>query len=297
MSSTNPGAVLPARERGSKSYVRFIVLTAARTGSYMLTSSLNSSPNIVCFGELFNPLGKHVDYRVDGYEMYAPRERKFQDEDIEGFLNERIFYERREQIGAVGFKAPQLHFWAYQDLEEWLVRERDIYVLYLRRRNLLRMLVSLRVAMQTWGWTDYQRHTPRSVLKPANALRALRHPLKAAGIAKDVLWPKKQAWKESRTKLALSVQECREFFAKDTLDTAHYDDLFGEHDIHTLYYEDLVAHYDATLEGVQTFLGLAPRPLAPMTRQQNPEPLRELIVNYDELYEAFKGTPEAAYFE
>ncbi len=283
--------------RGSNDYVRFIVLTAARTGSYMLTSSLNASPNIVCFGELFNPLVKHVDYRVDGYDMYASEERKFQDEDMEGFLHERIFCERREQIGAVGFKSPHVHFWAYQDLEEWLVRERDIYVLHLRRRNALRMLVSRRVAMQTWAWTDYQRHTPRSVLRPANALRALRHPLKAAGTAKDALWPKKQAWKESRTKLTLAVQECREFFAQEKADAVYYDERFKDHHKLTLYYEDLRDRYDPTMRDVQAFLGLEPVHLTPMTRQQNPEPLRELIANHDELFQAFAGTTAAAYFD
>ena len=32
-------------------------------------------------------------------------------------------------------------------------------------------------------------------------------------------------------------------------------------------------------------------------RRQNPEPLRELLANYDELYEAFRGTPYAAFFD
>jgi len=30
--------------------------------------------------------------------------------------------------------------------------------------------------------------------------------------------------------------------------------------------------------------------------QQDPEPLRELIENYDELYAAFENTPEAVHF-
>ena len=64
-----------------------------------------------------------------------------------------------------------------------------------------------------------------------------------------------------------------------------------------LSYEDLVDHYDATLESVQTFPGLDPRSVAPLTRQQNPQPLRELLANYDELYSAFAGTAAAAYFD
>lgn len=281
----------------SKDYVRFIVLTAARTGSYMLTSSLNSSPNIVCFGELFNPLVKHVDYRVDGYDMTDPDERRFQNEDLERFLDERIFCPRREQIGAVGFKAPHLHFWAYGDVEDWLVRNRDIRVIHLRRRNLLRMMLSLRIAMKTWGWTDYQQHTPASVFRAANAVRALRNPLKAVRIARSALLPKKPQWKQARRKVTLSVDECREFFAQEEADAAHYEARFENHPIVTVYYEELRDSYEATMRRIQEFLGLTPAPVAPQTRQQNPEPLRELLANYDELYNAFAGTPAAAYFD
>ena len=38
-------------------------------------------------------------------------------------------------------------------------------------------------------------------------------------------------------------------------------------------------------------------PLTVSLRKQNPEPLRELVENFDELYDAFKHAPEAAYFE
>ena len=38
----------------SDGYVRFIILSAARTGSNVLASYLNSSEQIVCFRELFN---------------------------------------------------------------------------------------------------------------------------------------------------------------------------------------------------------------------------------------------------
>jgi hypothetical protein len=51
------------------------------------------------------------------------------------------------------------------------------------------------------------------------------------------------------------------------------------------------------LADVQRLLGLEPRPLIVSVRQQNPEPLRELIENYDELRGSFAGLPEAAFFE
>jgi hypothetical protein len=63
-----------------------------------------------------------------------------------------------------------------------------------------------------------------------------------------------------------------------------------------VFYEDLVDRREDVLREVQSFLGIEPRPLTVTLRKQNPEPLRELVENYDELYAAFKDTPEAALF-
>ena len=309
----NTTEMATADESSLHGYARFIVLCAARTGSYMLTSSLNSSPDIICFGEVFNALTKHVDYRVDGYKMFDPDERAFRDKDFKQFLDTRIYCERPNEIHAVGFKLPHSHFSQYrprlhrsmsalppqaeEKLLEWLVAEVDIRVLHLRRRNPLRRMVSTYIARETGGWLEPPAPTLARARNPTAVLTAIRHPRRAVRSLRRILFPKEPAWKSSRTAIELTEDECREFFAKDVLDTAHYDELFSEHDIHTLYYEDLVDHYDATLESVQTVLGLDPRPLAPATRKQNPEPLQELIANYDELYEAFRGTPEEAYFE
>ncbi len=42
---------------------------------------------------------------------------------------------------------------------------------------------------------------------------------------------------------------------------------------------------------------MEPKRLTVRLRRQNPEPLRELIENYDELYAAFKDSPHAAFFD
>jgi hypothetical protein len=48
---------------------------------------------------------------------------------------------------------------------------------------------------------------------------------------------------------------------------------------------------------VQIFAGVEPMPLSLELQRQNPEPLSELIANYDELRAAFAGTPWSAFFE
>ncbi len=71
----------------------------------------------------------------------------------------------------------------------------------------------------------------------------------------------------------------------------------SERPLRHLAYGALSENAGRTLGRVQSFLDLEPRSLASTTRQQDPEPLRELIENYDELKAAFAGTPEAAFFD
>jgi hypothetical protein len=44
----------------STAYKRFIVLSGPRVGSTLLATSLNSNPDIVCLGEVFNPSLKSI---------------------------------------------------------------------------------------------------------------------------------------------------------------------------------------------------------------------------------------------
>ena len=189
MSSTNPGAVLPPRERGSKSYVRFIVLCAGRTGSYMLTSSLNYSPKIVCFGEVFHFLTNHIDYHVDGYDMYDPEDLALRERDFEKFIDQRIFCERPETITAVGFKIHYNQFWGYAGLKEWITDQRQIRVLHLRRRNLLRQLVSLKIVESTRVSVEDKPPPIARLFSQQNALKAMRRPWLVATALRRAIRP------------------------------------------------------------------------------------------------------------
>jgi hypothetical protein len=297
MRDASPATGLHAGDASSADYARFIILTRARTGSTMLAASLNSSPDIICFRELFNPIMRGIGYYVDGYDNSSAEDLALRNEDFKQFLHERIFCPRPQEVRAVGFKMPHGHFQWFPGLLEWMVEDRDLKVLHLQRRNLLRMLVSLRIAQRTGGWSEDRRGTLLSKFRPSNAPGAIRHPLRATRRLWRFMFPKEPAWKSRRGSLTLSEQECRDFFAEVEGDSQHYGGLFGEHPQLTLYYEDLTDHRGRVFEEAQSFLGLKPRPLAVTTRRQNPESLRELIANYDELYAAFKDGPEAAFFD
>ena len=75
------------------------------------------------------------------------------------------------------------------------------------------------------------------------------------------------------------------------------DKSYERHPLMTVAYEELVQNPEETLGRVLGFLGVEPRPLAPTTRHQNPQPLSKLIENYDEIREAFRHTEYAWMFE
>jgi len=212
----NESPTRASKRPGSRDYIRFVVICAPRTGSYMLTHALNYSPHIVCFGEVFNRMVKHVDYRVAGYRMHDSQERELRDSDFERFLHERIYAEHDEKVGAVGFKAPHNHFWALrqQAVLKWLLAEKDVRVLHLQRRNVLRRLLSERIALETGGWINYSGHTLASLRDPSVVMKALKQPRRAIRILRRMVVGTKKPWQDAKRAVTITPEECREFFAK-----------------------------------------------------------------------------------
>ncbi len=255
----------------------------------MLVQALNSSPEITCFGELFHPqlnLPGYIGYNVAGHDNFSVRDRALRDRDFEEFLRERVYCAHPEATQAVGFKLLYGHIWGFPGLLEALTEDTEIRVLHLRRRNLLRTLLSLKIAETTGVWLEDRR------LTLANIGTALRHPLRVATRLRRTL----RRPPASRVKLTLPAEECRKFFYQMQRNAAHYDDLFRQHPKLTLFYEALVDHREEALGQAQEFLGVDLRPLNVTLRKQNPELLPELLENYDELYRAFCFTPHAWMF-
>ena len=64
-----------------------------------------------------------------------------------------------------------------------------------------------------------------------------------------------------------------------------------------LFYEDLVEQRDETFRQAQEFLGVEPGPLTVSLVKQNPEPLPELLENYDELLAEYRYSKHAWMFD
>jgi LPS sulfotransferase NodH len=228
---------------GHERYVRFIVLTRSRTGSNLLLSFLNSHPNVFSDGEIFAKLhGKDPLARLDSAFGRQPRNIK-----AKGF---KIFY-----YHPLDAKADAL--W------ERLAGQNDIHVIHLTRRNILRTLVSRKIATIGDSWT---------------------------GTRFDTAGP-------AGKRVTLTIEELNEGFRQTREWEQAAEARFREHPLLHVTYEELVQDPRATSARLTDFLGVSFNEPRTGLRQQNPEGLRKLLSNYEELKKSFAGTPWQAFFD
>lgn len=299
------GQVRPVGE--GRDYTRFVILSGPRTGSTVLAQALNSSRDILCFREVFNYTLDAIDYSVEGYNNGSAEDLALRARDPIGFLRERIFCRHPGKIRAVGFKFHYLHFWGFPGLWEALADDRQLRVLHLKRRNMLRMLLSHKIAESTGVWRQEPARPfagaaglakeAKQKLTPPNVLRPFREPKAAAAWVRRLVNPPKARKAAPRVPETVSDEELRTFMMETELTIAHFEGLFREHPMLTIWYEDMVEDNLETFNRAQEFLGIEPKPLTVTLRRQNPEPLHELLRNYDELRTAFQNSPHEWMFE
>jgi LPS sulfotransferase NodH len=234
-----------ASAAGHKDYVRFIVYAHARTGSNMLLSMLNSHPLVLARGEVFA--------RVDPGDLHASVERTF---------------DRRlpRAIRAAGCKVFYYH--PLGDRSGALWRELDavtnLHVIHLRRRNVLRTVVSREIAdrQNDWLQTRAQQAVPAELKRVSMTAEQVR-----AAVER--------------------VQRLEEEAASRFVTAPLID----------VYYEDLVADGTEEFGRITRFLRVPFYAPKTGTFRQNPEPLSGLLDNYEELRSAFEGTPFSGFFD
>ena len=223
-------------------FTRFIVLSRSRTGSNLVVSLLASHPNIDAEGEILK--------RLRGRNP--------------GDVLDRAFGPQPFFIRAKGFKVFYYHPVDGRSEEVWERLESipDLAVIHLRRWNVLRAVVSRRIAENRDEWLTRG--------KPIIATEA-----KAVTIGPEEL---ERAFRQTR--VWESEGERR----------------FAGHRVFPLWYESLVADIPGTFAEITSFLGV--RFVKPSTdlRRQNPEPLQDLLSNYDQLHESMRGTELEAFF-
>ena len=165
----------------------------------------------------------------------------------------------------VGFKLFDSH--ATEQQISALLQAEGIRVIILRRRNPLRRYVSEEIAKATGRWSQGRPGKPDTAI-PVEERRISIH------------------IRHLKTKLQISENRFREF---DRL-------TFGIPKI-DVWYEDLVADLDGELRRIASFLG-AGEPAhesPPRLERQNPEPLKDLIVNYDKVSRVLRRIGKSEY--
>jgi len=249
--------------------IRFLIITQPRSGSSFLTSCLNSHPQIYCpRGSLFTkhnlspfkwfqPSFLTVERSKSPYYKY--RSTSFKRQIAHQFRRNKLiheflsaWYSKHQNSEAVGFKVNYSQINRYPATISW-VNQNDVKIIHLVRDNLLKRLVSHKIAN-------------------TRNLNNTRKPLKPIKINVD---PKI---------LLKDFRKRQKHFEK-------YRRVFKDIPFLELSYELMVADQDTETHKVLKFLGVDQ--LIPLTTdlvKVNPDSLGGLIENYNEVKQILMNT-------
>ena len=176
------------------------------------------------------------------------------------------FGKRLKRIKWLGFRLFYYHP-INGDREVWELLKSDssIPVLHLTRQNMLRTLVSQRIGMKTNKWTKQKDEEMQA--------------------------------EPSDKRISLTVEECESFFDETKAYENETRKAFSSHQIIEVSYENLVANRDSCMNSVYKGLGTSISLATTNRKKQNPEPLPDLVKNYNELKAHFTSTKWAPFFE
>lgn len=252
--------VLPSH----KDYTRFIILGRSRVGSTLLLRSLQENRHILGFGELFQSNAYRWIANAPRFHGSAKMLSNQYHEHPVLFLQNQIFRQQPKHIEAVGFKLFYYHARSEVGSSVWkyLQSQNNIRVIHIRRRNMLRAILSREKAAKTKSWVKTSS---------------------TDALANDA-------------QIKLNSSDCQTEFLKTQREEDNAIQWFMQNPTLEIYYEDLVDSFKNEMTKIQQFLGIEPQMLTPVTMKQANQPLAEAIENYEELKLAFKGTQWSSYF-
>ena len=191
-------------------------------------------------------------YNTDHLKLHGKPQKikREQQEDVIKFLYTYGFGLHFAKLKAVGFKLFYRHFSKQNRLWEHIAADTSIKIIHLNRENYLKTLVSHKIARKTNQWHDFKQRTGQN---------------KSVTISKEELLQKHH-------QLRNAYQNSEKMFA--------------DHPMLTVKYSELTQKPDETMNAVFSFLCLKSHRIQPSgIVKQNPEPLKNLISNYDSLKE------------
>jgi len=235
----------------------FIILSHGRSGSTLLTRSLDAHPNITCYAEVFNA--------IEADRATAATRKYLDGEDPVSFCHEQIYTASRE-ASAIGFK---LHVNQMQKSEEqralwsFLRTNRDINIIFLRRKNLFDSYVSNQRALHSGRW---RREPGESVV---------------AGYLEP---------------LSINTAHCESVMRWQRQRIEQAMENFQDHRRFDITYEDLVSDFQNKLNSIFSFLGVREHSIKPSLAKMNIVSHEEGITNYGEVKEYFRESEFSQFF-
>jgi LPS sulfotransferase NodH len=189
--------------------------------------------------------------------------REIRNKDPVRFLHEFVLYPGT--FSAVGFKILYGTLWAsnWKNVLDEVLADNNIKIIHLTRKNRLRRFLSAYTVANVTGVTLALSEDERPEI----------------------------------AKISVSVDECIADMRRVTTEELQIRHEFSGHRVFEITYEEVINPADSKLIELQQFLGVEPELLTTPTVKLLSDDLREIIENYVELYEAFRGTPYEAYLQ
>jgi len=244
----------------------FVVIGRHRTGSNMLRYALETHPQVVQYGELFNGALQEIAGAYGKY-IYRPHSLlEWRRADARSFLNDVIYRDAMPPVAAVGFKLFYRHGRGDGNGNPWpVLRERrDVRIIHLLRRNPIASFLS----------TERLRHEPHVEMR-----RSRRPEPRLSGAAKN-----------GGERLVVDVQKFRAYLAGYDSDIRILTEEFADRAVLELTYEDMSSNAHEVIDSVLDFLGVARWPLQLQTERQSEGDVMKQIANLDEVAAAHQGT-------
>ncbi|MFH0867653.1 MAG: sulfotransferase domain-containing protein [Bacteroidota bacterium] len=263
-------------------YRKFIVLTYRRSGANYFLELLRSHHQIVAFANLYekNKLG----FIYPGYPRFdCKKTLEYRDKKPVDFLNKIIFGNYHENIRTVGFKI--IYEIDQPAVLDYLRSMPDLKVIILQRQNLLRVHLSDMIAKSTNKW--------HALLKEHEGW------VKESGLDSRirVIENKSDPILPPDFKIELDYNKCLDEFLYITRLTEKFDAFFNPANTLALKYENILDDQTKETKKVLDFLGADEQLLTSRLIRINNRPLHDVISNYADLKEKFKGSAWEKFFE
>ncbi|MEQ8563060.1 MAG: hypothetical protein RID18_16200 [Cytophagales bacterium] len=226
----------------NKTFSKCILLTRSRTGSNMLIDALGEHPSIIAHSEIFKGAQSIEEVNEAFSKIYG---------NVSYYCNTvifKVFYYHPYDANLNSY------------LFEKLISDKSYLIIHLKRRNILRMHLSRKIAEKT-----------KSYIYSADRF----------SVNKSV---------------EISIEELTKVYNETMNHYQFVNDHFSKHGVHEVFYEDLIKSRVA-FDDLLNFLNMKKIDFKTQLRKQNPEELRDLISNFDYLKKRCSGSHFEAYFD